>query len=455
MAVTLTGTSSGDQGLFNRLGAIGNVLNKANTFRGAYTTGNLPYIAAAAAALFDGANDSIRIAALNLMSDLRNAQSQGGAACALAQAAAVKTLVAMFDADSRLPTANTDYALAALLKQMATATTSKVGANTISATLTQTSCTGTGTVVCGTKSPYGQILENILAETILLTVDSSGRVVASGASKVADKLSYLWPAGSGGVIQLTPIESATCGFITNGDFETFTVANTPDGWTLGTNNTPGTTIYSSTSPVFCGSKCLKFQGTGTQVFHITRTLDAVPSVHKVYALNCWVRVPAGVVGPNSLVININDSSGSPTVTDEAGNAASKTLDLTTLVADTWTPVNMLFAPKEPARSAVQIDIYHSAALDSGVPFYIDEISIGLATQLDSSNPGGTPFLAAFQGGADFVEHDGGPGTVFKMVIANNRSGLWQLLFDKLFDMSSKGLILPTSGTTTISEGLIA
>ncbi len=97
---------------------------------------------------------------------------------------------------------------------------------------------GNGPIALSVKDGSGNSLENVLAEDILVGCDNSDTsgsetFLAVGESAVTDKLSHLWPAGSGASISLSTINGST-NLLTNGDFETFTVTNTPDDWTLDT-----------------------------------------------------------------------------------------------------------------------------------------------------------------------------------------------------------------------------
>lgn len=452
MAVTLTGTSSGSQGLFNRLGALGGRLNAVNTVR---TAGDADIVTALA--LFDGASATIRNTVDGLVPKLRTSYTGSNAYLSALKAAAQAVLIEMFDADSPLATRDVATALDRLRTQMLTATTTYVDANTVSAAVTATSLTGTGNVVTSTKDGLGRTLENLLAEVIRITCTSNATAGSEsirfrGEEDLTDKLSYRWPLGSGIDRTLTSLAaSSSSNIVANGAFETFTVANTPDSWTIATGSA-GSQVYSESSTVYAGSKALKIAGDGSTLTQLTQTLTGL-SAQVPYAVNFWCKCSGS---PAAGVLTIDLYDGSAVIADEAGTNNSFTVDLTSL-GTTYVAKSGTFRLPDPVPSTVKVRIRLSTALSNTYNLFVDHFAMQRMTQLDTTNPGASPFAAVFGGATNWSIDDGrfGNTSVWKIDAANDRASQWQELFDKFFDTAKTGFVLPVSGTTLIADSLIA
>ena len=81
-------------------------------------------------------------------------------------------------------------------------------------------------------SGKGRNLENALAEDLVLVISTTSTAGSEsgsmrGEAGEKDKLSYKWPEGSNASSTITVRNPSSAGFLTNGDFETFTVADLP------------------------------------------------------------------------------------------------------------------------------------------------------------------------------------------------------------------------------------
>jgi hypothetical protein len=451
MAVTLTGTSSGAQGLFNRLGVLGGALNDVNTARGTISTS-----ASDALALYDGANTTIRDTVADLTGAALSQIDQLGSYPAQVAAIAADVLVEMFDADQPLPTKDVATALDSLEKQMLTATTSYVDANTISATATQTSLTGNGNVVLSVKDGRGRNLENLLAERLTMevtdtTLAGSESITVRGEAAETDKLSHRWPRGSGANTTITSIDAAgAANLITNGAFEDFTVANTPDDWTISVG-AAGTDILEDAADEFAGAKCLELVGDASTLIEIRQTIADLESLTN-YALNVWIK--ADVV-PAAGVLRVELYDGSAVIADEA--ATNNRLEITLSgITTSYVAKSVVFRLPEPVPASVILRVYLSTAMSSGSSIFIDHMAMAEMTQ-PSNDVGSVPHIAVFSGSTNWSLDDGDPSLLntFKIETANDRASQWQDLFNKFFDTSATGYILPSSGTTLINDSLIA
>ena len=448
MTVTLTSTG----GLFTRLGKLGHLLNQINIARG--TTFRDEMIDALETVDADDDPD-IRDAFARLI----DANEQGDAALDAylgeLRRAAENLLIRQLHADNPLPARSLDLALAELIRQMKQPTTHRVDANTIGATVTRTNLDGDGIVVVSTKDVLGVPLENLIAEDLEIAVTgttTAGRESLSvrGEEAETDKLAASWPKGSGAGRTYQAIDAAsTAGTkLTNGAFETFTVADTPDDWTIDVG-AAGSEILEEASTVYKGSKALEMVGDGATLTQISQALTNLLS-RKQYAVNLWMRRDGTAAAAGVLTIDLHD--GTSVINDEEGNANSFTIDLTALTTS-YVAYSGVFRLPEPLPSTVKIRVRQSTALSNTRSVFLDHLA--MAEMVQPAANGRTPFLAFFSGASNWSQDDATrDDRVFRVATTNDRASDWQTLFDKLFDMSDLELTLPTSGTTLINDSLI-
>jgi hypothetical protein len=449
MAVVLVATTSGAQGLFNRLGVMGGAVNDINAARATVDTS-----ASAALALFDGANTTIRETVADLTSAALSQIDQMGTYPSIVAAAAGDVLVEMCDADQPLSTKDVATALDVLEKQMLTATTHYVDANTVAAAVTQTSLTGNGNVVVSVKDPRGRNLENLLAERLTLevtdtTVAGSETIQVRGEAAETDKLSHRWPRGSGASRPFTSIDaSSATNEITNGDFETFAVADTPDDWTIEVG-IAGTDIKESADE-YAGDAALELVGDGSTLTELTQALTGLESLTP-YALNFWLK--ADVV-PAAGVLRVELYDGAAVIADEA--ATNNRLEIALSgISTSYVAKSVVFRLPEPMPATVQVRIYLSTAMSAGSSIFIDHLALAPMEQ-PSGALGAVPYIAIFSGSTPWSLDDGDPSLLntFKIETTNDRASQWQELFDKFFDTGSSGYLLPIAGTTLVNDSLI-
>lgn len=451
MAVTLTGTSPGNQGLFNRLGVLGGAINDVNAARAAIYAS-----ASDALALFDGANTTIRDAVSDLTGAALSQIAQLDSYPSVCSVCAADTGIEMFDADQPMPTRDVATFLDRLRKQMLTATTTYVDANTISATPTQTGLTGNGVIVASVKDGRGINLENLLAERLEFTcvdntIEGSETIRVLGEEAEADRLSWRWPRGSGSNYALTSVDAmGSSNLLANGGFELFTVADTPDDWEI-VVGAAGTDINEETSVVFAGESALAIVGDGATLSQIRQELIGLESLTP-YAVNFWGKTDST---PSGGAMRVDLYDGTDVINDEAGNANSLSIDLTTIGTD-YVAKNAVFRLPEPVPATVYLRVRLSTALETAKIAYIDHLALAEMEQ-PSREVGAVPFLKVFSGSVGWSTDDGLPTltNTFKVETANANESLWQQMFARMFGTPSTGFTLPTSGSTLINDSLIA
>lgn len=443
--------------LFTRLGGL---IYTATTSVAGFRGTTLPARAAAIESLY--ASPDLNLID-GLYSSLATAQAGAASFARTAQSIARATVIQMVNSAAPQPNSSLATALTYLASYMA-ANGQTVQRNTVSASVAAGgSNTGDGVVRAGVTSNLGVPLEYAFAEAIAAAVTrdsqtggaTSGQesLGVSGQLAVTDALSWLYPAGSGASASLRAIDassadgSTTRNQLANGNFETWTVANIPDGWHIRTG-TAGTTVLHSTSEHYAGSSSLEIAGNGSEhtaiytQFGVDFTAAAVALDQ--LAVNFWAKV-SGVPAGGVLTVELVDGSGSA-INDAAGNAAAFTVSLPGLTTS-WAAFGGFLRLPRVLPAAVSLQFRLSAALDNAVNLFIDRAALARPVSL---YPGG-PLLAAFSGATPWIAGDS-----FTVTVTNDHAGLLQSGCDRLLSLRSSGLILPSAASSpTISDSLVA
>lgn len=444
MAVLLTGAG----GLFTRLGKLAGAMNDVNAFRGGTATGQLVKAAQDALAGVDGDTPTIRNAYSGLFAALTSGQAGLTSFQQALQRAAQNLLIAMANADTPLPQQTVPYALA-LVKTQMLAGGDYVSPNTLSASVTPAAGNaGNGAIVCGLRDARGFQLDNLLAETIQVACTAeaaaAGSLQLQGAASQADALSWAWPAGSGCNKVLTSVDPANNGgFVSGGNFDSFT-SNLPAGWTA-TLGTAGTD-FGPAGAGFKGANALKYIGGTGVLTNLTQALPiAALKARTPYAINAWLKADV-VPASGTLVLDLFD--GTNVIEDEAGNACSLSIALNALTT-AYVAHGAVWTIADPLPAAVTLRARLSAAIPAGSNVFLDQLTLQTASQL-GTNLGDTIWAAVATGSADWSLKD-----TLTITTTNNRACQWQQAFDRFFSARSLGFVLPTTGTTLISDTLIS
>lgn len=457
MAIALTGTN----GLFTRLGKILLILADTNTWQGTTLAGDV-------SSLYGQFTNTIGLSLI----DGNDAQFNSGQLSAEGYLAYLQTVAQsvineMVYADvPQLSNSDLGLSLAELIRQMKVSSDS-VKADTIAQTVTAGSSNhGTGVCVCSTKTADGLVAEYSYPETVTLTCtsDTSNSAVtagnegftATGQVAITDTLSWQYPGGSVAQLSLSAInataDNSQGNLLTNSDFETWTVSNIPDDWTIATG-TAGTTVLRS-STAYRGTYSLNLHGNGsentcvTQLFNDSSGTPGIPLYQTQYALSVWVKVD---VVPAAGVLTFDLYDGSAVIADQQGTNNTYSITLSGLGNTNWNNYNITFRTPYIMPTTVKLRIRLSAALTNNRNVYIDSLGFGVTSQLYQ----GGPSFAVFSGATPFYHPD-----YFSAAITNNHGGAsnlkdFQTGFQRLFNMTQLGLILPSAASPTISNGLIA
>lgn len=238
--------------------------------------------------------------------------------------------------------------------------------------------------------------------------------------------------GSGNGTTFSTLNANVGQTIQNADFENFTVANTPDSWTL--TGTAGTHIFQETggSNVYRGSSSLKFLGTGAQATISVTQAMTVSQLTPRQRYCFTIRYKASAVDTSGQTLTIQFTGTGYTASSSekitvAGNAFDTSWTLKTFYINL--PANI------PSDFTLSIAV--TGTLNNTKALYFD--SIGFAPVVYHGGIG----FAAVAGSTPFVK-----GDKFTFAVTNDRAGLIQDFFRRAY-----GAQLPSSATPNISDNL--
>lgn len=480
----------------------------------------------------------------NLPAAMTSWQSQASTLSSQVRTNLQEFLLELVAADADQPERTLTFALQYLIDQML-ADGDYVTANTISLTLTA-GLTNVGDVaVCYSElRGDGQVNQNVLAETIDVTISSTTGPVLRLRSPLAqaNRLAHDWPMGSGVNTTLAATDPAAS-LLSNGDFEDVTIDDVPDDWIVHVG-TPGTTVKvtdvevqtveisgtptggsyllqwtgadsithstgplahnasssavqtalrtipalaavtvssSGTSPnythtvTFYGvagdpgqltsvndltggtsptiahatgtasstgayrGRALEYDSNGTEVTALYHALSL--SVETVYF--CHLRVKrVGAAAAGEVRIEIVDGIGGTVIDDGEGNAAELVLTASAISDSAHDSEWFSFRIPPGTTMPVYLRIRISTAVSNTASIFFDDVAIAAGTRLYA----GGPYVAAFAGGT--TSH---PDDLWELAVANDRAGLNQEWYNRVFDMAAKDLLLPVSGTSLIPQ----
>lgn len=386
-----------------------------------------------------------------------------------AQSAAISTITKMVLADQPSQSLTFDGAMAEVIRQMGDQGKT-VLANVITTTPTQlTGTVGNGVIVTSTKRGDGLVQENTIAESLRLvcTNDAYGGTATAGTETFglvgspATSGTWDWdfPSGSAAGVSVDVISAdtnatATSNLTTNGDMETWTTAvpaDTLDNWTL-SSGVWGTDAQKDATNPNRGLFCLQFLPTATstaiyQEFNTTTGTAVEPEILSSYGVNLWLRKLSGTITGGVLTVELVDSTGA-VINDEQGVANQFTVTLSTLTTS-YVAYNGVFRIPATPPAVMRLRLRLSNAL-VGASFLIDDVCFAPLNNMYSGGPG----FVVFSGATQFAGGDG-----WSIVNTNNQGGAsnlatFQTGFQRLFQMRSRGFLLPSASVPNISNALI-
>jgi hypothetical protein len=283
-----------------------------------------------------------------------------------------------------------------------------------------------------------------------------------GGSAASSSLLWTYPAGSGCNVGIRAVNAAlakqgrTGNYLVNSNFESWS-SNTPQGWHVVTG-TPGTTILQESAQFYDGLYSLGFVGNSSELTAINQQFSLrgptpvtgdtpvvmLPSDQMGFNVQLYLSsVPAA--GAISFSLVNGPLTSSTVINDAQGNPCTISKTLSTSSSGAWFPVNGYFRTPAVLPSAVYLLAKLTTALSTGTTLYIDHMALAEPYRLYA----GGSSLNVWSGNVPSVTGDTATFTP-----TNTYAAGFQLGFNKFFNMSNLGLLLPYSGSPTISDGLI-
>jgi hypothetical protein len=381
------------------------------------------------------------------------------------QGLAQSTVIQMANDDAPLSTQNLATALGVLISQMGTSVDT-VKKPTVSAAVTAAGAnTGLGQLIVSVLAGKGLQVDYPIPETITLTCSKDGQSGGTAGQEVfavtspvaeTDLLNWDYPLGSGLNTTLSATDATLNvsggNLLFNSSWTAFAVTNTPDKWPIKTG-TAGTQIFKETgaSNVYKGASSLKFLGDGSNLTAVYQPFNSsslgtasVLSAGTVYAYNMWVKVSAT---PAAGVLRIALTDGADTVVNDNNSVANSATLALTGVSTTFVNLQGFFrTPLLNPTTGYRLQVSLSTALDNAKSVYMSNLALTKAVQV---YPGG-PFVALFSGTPNFLLAD-----QFTIALTNKLDSQWQWYAERLLGLRALGLQLPSGGSPTIAESLIA
>lgn len=354
-------------------------------------------------------------------------------------------------------TASISRCLMALIEQMNT-DTETVNQSSVTvpagATAPDTGSGGTGRLFCdkvldGVTAPhyrYPASLEYLnvnselaVNETMILTCVADSQ--HSGTQEGQERFSWTGDTqtldldheseGSGPLPSVSTLN--TYSYVSNRDFEIFSVANTPQSWDVD-SGTVGTHILEETTgaDVFRGDKALRLDGDGAQAtIQISQDMTVSRlTPKKRYMLGAWIKSDLTGIDSGTLEISFAGTgytaAGSEKVSIAPGSYSA------TYALSTFYLTMPAVIPDD-----FELVIKVTGTMTTAKSVWIDSLAFGEVSY------GGGINVALIAGATRFQK-----GDTFTFSVTNNNTGVIQTYFRRKY-----GVQLPSSGTPSISDTL--
>lgn len=465
MALSFTG---GVGNLFPRLGKVALLLKQVRSFQNSQNT-NLIDTTNGLVAQLNGESDIQAVVGSAYIGQLNSAGDTTGSFASNVAQQIVSRMVFRDSprAGQDLQSQNTLASLQEIIRQMK-AQGASVLAMTIAATPTIFTGTGNGVVVASVRRPLdGLVLENTFAETITLVCSGDSilgggtagnepfQVTGQGAQ--SDAFAFNWPLGSGASTALSAIDgskdNASGNLLTNSGFDLFT-GSVPNKWVLDVGAAVTNTAR-ETSLTFSSGSALRIIGDGTTLVRLAQSFNASTGTLGTlapltqYGVNLWMRRDATAPAAGAMVVELTDGTGN-VIGDANGLANSFTIDLTNL-STTYTSYSGVFRTPIFLPASQRIRLRQTTALTNNRQIYLDDLSLGLMSQVYTSGPslsvhaGSTPFLTGDFATVSVTNSRGAAGTI----------DTFQTAFARLFpQMIGSELLLPSAAAPSLSDGAL-
>lgn len=271
--------------------------------------------------------------------------------------------------------------------------------------------------------------------TLVCVADSYTDGVAEGAEQftwhgqLEDVENGVGDEASGDITGLTCLHGNTANFIANADFETFTVTNTPDSWTISAGAVT-TNILSDTSS-YHGTYALKLLASGGAAITLYQAPAVTLTANKRYCVSVRIKASAAVLA-GTLTIKMTGTGYTEGASEKISIAFGS-------LPTSYTLYNFFFNAPNNIPSDFALTISWSGTPTSGKAVWLDDLAFGEVTF------GGGLGLVVVRGSNPWVRNDR-----ITFATTNDDDGLFQEFFRQAF-----GFQLPSSAGGSISDGLVA
>lgn len=264
---------------------------------------------------------------------------------------------------------------------------------------------------------------------------------------------YTYPTGYGLDTTKQILDPAVDKIALNSDFNTWTVANTPDNWTIA-SGVAGTNVFRVADDCRDGADgfCLRLLSTASGTLKLRQDITTSLTPNTVYGVHFKVKpVANGSATSSAVTVNVRLVDGSGTViADDAttNNAKASSAHSVVTVGSGWgNGYQTVFITPSTLPSTVYLEITQISDA-AGADDYIDHVSL---TQLTPIYPGG-PYLEGFSATVRAAQNDAWTwavtlttGVVSTVIVRG---------LDRFLDLKSLGMRLPTAGSPSQSDSLI-
>lgn len=355
------------------------------------------------------------------------------------------------------PTSNTFVQSVQRVRQQMIDTSQSINRPALGSTVTLGSGNAGNTkLFVSTVNIYGDPLDTTFEETLTAVCTSQGSGFNSAWSVTGEPLisppQWNWPGGSGAQASLSTNDPAIDGIVSNSALTLFTVANTPDDWTIVDGSAGSTILNSVGGNVRSGYNAVSFVSDGALATKLSQSVSLTANV--VYAVTFQAKMNANSAS-GTLVVQLYNPTTAAVLDNDAGDALQVTYNLNGGAGELTTSYQLLtvfFSTPRQLPSDVQLRIGYGTAAVSTRQMTVCNVQVFQATPLYGASGTGTSGPFACTVGNTTYSAVGDTAEIEFTNSLGTQSFVWGL--ERLNGFRALGLYLPSDGSPTISDSLV-
>lgn len=306
-----------------------------------------------------------------------------------------------------------------------------------------------------TTNVFGDPIDTVYAETMTATCTAAGTGFTGSVTVIGEPLvptySYEWPGGSGTAAGLSITDPAEDGIVSNAALSEFTVANTPDDWTI-INGSAGSTVFKSITAGVRGDDCVYLESDGSQATKLGQSVSL--STNTVYAVTFQAKMNSNSASGN-LVVQLYDPDAGSVIDNDAGDSLQATYTINGGAGNVGTSYDLFtvyFSTPRQLPDTVELRIGYGTAGVSTRQLFLCNVQVILATPLYGPAGTGTagPYAVAVANTTASAVDD-----TWTLAFTNDLGAdSFAMLLERVHGLRSLGLYLPSDNAPTISDNLI-